>query len=97
MLAHFLDGSRELYTTASPCWNCFKLIANSGIKRIFFGEFYRDERSREVAAEVGIATLVRVSPDTDAEYQVDQGPWLPVQSGGTITLELRTQKIDNLS
>jgi dCMP deaminase len=44
----------ELYTTASPCWNCFKLIANAGIKRIYFGEFYRDERAREVAREVGI-------------------------------------------
>jgi len=30
----------EIYTTASPCWNCFKLIANSGIKEIYYGEFY---------------------------------------------------------
>ena len=44
----------ELYTTASPCWNCFKLIANAGIRKIFYGEFYRDERSREVAKEIGI-------------------------------------------
>jgi dCMP deaminase len=48
-----VDGG-EIYTTASPCWNCFKLIANSGIKRIFYGEFYRDERSRRVAQEIGI-------------------------------------------
>lgn len=48
-----LDGG-ELYTTASPCWGCFKLIANAGIHRIYFGEFYRDERSREVAANLGI-------------------------------------------
>ena len=48
-----VDGG-ELYTTASPCWNCFKLIANAGIKKIYFGEFYRDERSRETAAQVGI-------------------------------------------
>ena len=27
-----LDDS-EIYTTASPCWGCFKLIANSGIRR----------------------------------------------------------------
>ena len=26
-----VDGA-ELYTTASPCWNCFKLIANAGIR-----------------------------------------------------------------
>ena len=44
----------ELYTTASPCWNCFKLIANAGIKRIYYGEFYRDERSRDVAGQLGI-------------------------------------------
>ncbi|PIN70444.1 deaminase, partial [Candidatus Woesearchaeota archaeon CG11_big_fil_rev_8_21_14_0_20_57_5] len=33
--------SAEIYITASPCWNCFKLIANAGIKTIYFGEFYR--------------------------------------------------------
>ena len=48
-----VDGA-ELYTTASPCWNCFKLIANAGIRKIFYGEFYRDERSRETAARIGI-------------------------------------------
>lgn len=48
-----VDGA-ELYTTASPCWGCFKLIANSGIRKIYYGEFYRDERSREVAAQIGI-------------------------------------------
>jgi dCMP deaminase len=44
----------ELYTTASPCWNCFKLIANAGIRRIYYGEFYRDERSIKVAKRIGI-------------------------------------------
>jgi dCMP deaminase len=39
----------DIYVTASPCWNCFKLIANSGIKRIFYGEFYRDKRIKDVA------------------------------------------------
>src|SRR2546423_14366558 len=48
-----VDGA-ELYTTASPCWNCFKLIANAGIRTIYYGEFYRDERSRETAKQVGI-------------------------------------------
>ena len=47
----------ELYTTASPCWGCFKLIANSGIRRIFYGEFYRDERSRAMAARLGIELI----------------------------------------
>ena len=48
-----IDGA-ELYTSASPCWGCFKLIANSGIRRIYYGEFYRDERSREMAVRLGI-------------------------------------------
>jgi dCMP deaminase len=44
----------DIYITASPCWNCFKLIANSGIRRIFYLEFYRDERILEVAPQAGI-------------------------------------------
>ncbi len=48
-----LNGA-EIYTTASPCWNCFKLIANSGIIKIYYGEFYRDERIMKVAEEIGI-------------------------------------------
>ncbi len=38
-----LEGS-EIYITASPCWNCFKMIANTGMRTIYYGEFYRDER-----------------------------------------------------
>jgi dCMP deaminase len=48
-----IDGG-ELYTTASPCWSCFKLIANAGLRRVYFGEFYRDERSVEVARRLGM-------------------------------------------
>ena len=46
-----------IYTTASPCWNCFKLIANAGIKKICFGEFYRDARIFEVAQQLGIELM----------------------------------------
>ena len=38
-----LEGA-TIYVTASPCWPCFKLIASADIKRIVFGELYRDER-----------------------------------------------------
>jgi dCMP deaminase len=48
-----IDGS-TIYTTASPCWPCFKLIANSGCKRIVFGEFYRDTRIFEFAQKLGL-------------------------------------------
>jgi dCMP deaminase len=44
----------EIYVTASPCYDCFKLIANAGINKIYFGEFYRDERIMAHAKELGI-------------------------------------------
>ena len=43
-----------IYVTASPCWPCFRLIANAGIRRIVFLEFYRDERIFEAAKALGI-------------------------------------------
>lgn len=45
----------EIYVTASPCYQCFKLIANAGIKAIHYREFYRDERILQHAHEAGIA------------------------------------------
>lgn len=47
----------EIYVTASPCLTCFKLIANSGITKIYFKEFYRDTRITEYAFQAGV-TLV---------------------------------------
>ena len=47
----------EIYTTASPCWNCFKLIANSGINKIYYCEFYRDQRIMDVAEEIGLELI----------------------------------------
>lgn len=46
-----LDGS-EIYITASPCWSCFRLVANAGIVKIFYGEFYRDERIHDFARQL---------------------------------------------
>ncbi|MBK9069547.1 MAG: cytidine/deoxycytidylate deaminase family protein [Myxococcales bacterium] len=51
-----IDGA-SIYVTASPCWNCFKQLANAGITRICYGEFYRDTRSLEVATAVGIELI----------------------------------------
>ena len=48
-----IDGA-SIYVTASPCWGCFRLIANAGITRIVFGEFYRDKRIFEVSQKLGI-------------------------------------------
>ncbi len=43
-----------VYVTASPCWACFRLIANAGVQRICFGEFYRDERIFATARALGL-------------------------------------------
>ena len=48
-----LEGA-EIYVTASPCFDCFKLIANAGITKVYYGEFYRDERVLAFAEELGI-------------------------------------------
>jgi dCMP deaminase len=66
-----IDGA-TCYVTASPCWNCFKQLANAGIVRIAYGEFYRDDRIFEIARQIGIelvhvplpgVTLPRLAPD----------------------------------
>ncbi len=44
----------SIYVTASPCFSCFKLIVNGGIRRIVFGEFYRDERIYAFSEQLGI-------------------------------------------
>jgi len=44
----------HIYVTASPCFGCFKLIANSGIVRIAFREFYRDEKIFDFSQQLGI-------------------------------------------
>lgn len=48
-----LEGA-DIYVTASPCFGCFKLIANAGISRIAFLEFYRDERIFTLCSQLGI-------------------------------------------
>lgn len=47
-------NNAEMYVTASPCYNCFKLIANSGINTIYYDEFYRDDIIIKYAIEAGI-------------------------------------------
>ena len=47
----------EIYVTASPCYNCFKLIANAGIKTIYYAELYRDDRIIEYSKEAGIKLI----------------------------------------
>ena len=47
----------EIYVTASPCYDCFKLIANAGIIKIYYEEFYRDQRIIDRSKEIGIQLM----------------------------------------
>jgi dCMP deaminase len=51
-----IEGA-DIYVTASPCYNCFKLIANAGIRRIYYKELYRDERIITHAKEASIQLI----------------------------------------
>jgi dCMP deaminase len=48
-----IEGA-TVYVTASPCFSCFKLVANAGIKGIVYGEFYRDQRIFDFASSLGM-------------------------------------------
>lgn len=44
-----------IYVSASPCWPCFKMMVNAGIKRVCIGENYRQDPSvLEAASSLGI-------------------------------------------
>jgi dCMP deaminase len=69
-----IEGA-SIYITASPCWSCFKALANAGIQRICYGEFYRNDRSFEVASTLGIE-MVHVALEEGDTVQVPpaEGP-----------------------
>ena len=50
------DGS-TLYVTASPCIECSKLIIQSGIKRVVYGETYRLDDGLQLLRRAGIETI----------------------------------------
>jgi dCMP deaminase len=56
-----IDGG-SIYVTASPCWPCFRMIANAGLVRICFGVFYRDQRIFVFSKRLGIE-LVKLGED----------------------------------
>ena len=47
------DGA-SLYVTYSPCKDCSKLIIQSGIKRVFYAEEYRDISGLLILKEAGV-------------------------------------------
>jgi len=57
-LAKNASGNSEgatLYVTLSPCTECSKLIIQTGIKRVFYKEEYRDIKGLNILKEAGIS------------------------------------------
>lgn len=44
----------DLFVTHSPCLDCAKLIYQSGIRRVYFGENYRDDSGTKFLKKSGI-------------------------------------------
>lgn len=66
-----------LYTTASPCWPCFKAIANTGIRRIVFGEMYREDtrvQSAALKAEIELTFLKGFTSDREEGVSISPSP-----------------------
>lgn len=53
------SDNSTLYVTLSPCFECSKLIIQSGIKRVVFSEIYRKPDSLNFLLEAGIE-LVKI-------------------------------------
>ncbi len=71
-----IDGA-TMYTSASPCWPCFKLIANAGCVRIVFGEFYRDQRIFEYAVRLGLDLVALGRDERKPESSETLDPAVP--------------------
>lgn len=52
--SHNSSDGATLYVTASPCMECSKLIIQSGIKRVVYGEKYRLMDGVELLQKAGI-------------------------------------------
>jgi len=51
------SNGATLYVTASPCIECAKLIIQSGIRRVVYGERYRLDEGLNLLQRAGIETI----------------------------------------
>ena len=55
--SHNSSEGATLYVTASPCLECSKLIIQSGIQRVIYGEQYRLQDGIELLRRAGIEVI----------------------------------------
>lgn len=53
-----LNRAYTIYVSCTPCFNCSKIIANTGIRRVVVLEHYADERGLEVFNTKRITLLI---------------------------------------
>ena len=64
--SHNSSDGATLYVTASPCMECAKLIIQSGIKRVVYGEKYRIMDGVELLERAGVQVdFMPDSPTSD--------------------------------
>lgn len=82
-----IDGA-TVYITASPCYDCFKLMVNAGVKRIVCGAFYG---SRYGASEkvLSLASLAGIKFDFAKEEVVSS------KTSTSGSLKLKIKKLHN--
>lgn len=47
------------YTTAYPCWQCFKVLVTAGVSRIVYDEAYRPDLRVELATARGMGVVLQ--------------------------------------
>lgn len=55
-------GGAKLYTTTAPCFDCSKLIIQSGIRKVYYTETYRDMSGIELLRQANIK-IERIHPE----------------------------------
>lgn len=89
-----VDGG-TIYVTCSPCLTCAKLIVNSGIKRVVYGEEYPGgfDAARKVLTETGIEFELyheedrRIGKDAKIEFVNYDGVY-PNLCSGMLTVKI---------
>ena len=65
--SHNSSSGATLYVTTSPCIECAKLIIQSGIRRVVFGEYYRITDGVQLLKRAGIECVHLTRQD--GQYQ----------------------------
>jgi dCMP deaminase len=67
---HRLDLAYKMYTSCSPCFDCAKMICNTGIQNIVSLEEYTDKRGNDLFYLSGLQFYVHVSKFKEDELDV---------------------------